>query len=59
VLNLGKQANERVVKTTDLSGFKVLAFATHGLVPGQLDGLNQPALALSAPAAAGVEGEDC
>ena len=57
VLNLGKQANERVVKTTDLSGFKVLAFATHGLVPGQLDGLNQPALALSAPAAAGVEGD--
>jgi CHAT domain-containing protein len=45
------------LKTTDLSGFKVLAFATHGLVPGQLDGLNQPALALSAPAAAGVEGD--
>jgi CHAT domain-containing protein len=57
VLNLGKQANERVVKTTDLSGFKVLAFATHGLVPGELDGLNQPALALSAPAAAGVDGD--
>ena len=33
----------------DLSGFKVLAFATHGLVPGELDGLTQPALALSAP----------
>jgi CHAT domain-containing protein len=57
VLNLGRQANERVVKTTDLSGFKVLAFATHGLVPGELDGLNQPALALSAPAAAGVDGD--
>jgi CHAT domain-containing protein len=57
VLHLGKQANERVVKTTDLSGFKVLAFATHGLVPGELDGLNQPALALSAPAAAGVDGD--
>jgi CHAT domain-containing protein len=56
-LNLGKQANERVVKTVDLSGFKVLAFATHGLVPGELDGLTQPALALSAPAVAGVEGD--
>ena len=33
----------------DLSGFKVLAFATHGLVPGELNGLTQPALALSAP----------
>lgn len=56
-LNLGKQANERVVKTTDLSGFKVLAFATHGLVPGELNGLTQPALALSAPAVAGVDGD--
>jgi len=56
-LNLGKQANERVVKTVDLSGFKVLAFATHGLVPGELDGLTQPALALSAPALAGVDGD--
>jgi CHAT domain-containing protein len=56
-LNLGRQANERVVKTVDLSGFKVLAFATHGLVPGELDGLTQPALALSAPAVAGVEGD--
>ncbi len=56
-LNLGKQANERVVKTVDLSGFKVLAFATHGLVPGELDGLTQPALALSAPNVAGVDGD--
>jgi CHAT domain-containing protein/tetratricopeptide (TPR) repeat protein len=57
VLNLGKDANERKVKTTDLSGFKVLAFATHGLVPGELNGLTQPALALSAPAVSGVEGD--
>jgi len=56
-LNLGKQANEHVVKTVDLSGFKVLAFATHGLVPGELDGLTQPALALSAPTVAGVDGD--
>src|SRR5258708_19459946 len=57
VLNLGKDANEKAVKTMDLSGFKVLAFATHGLVPGELNGLTQPALALSAPAVAGVEGD--
>jgi tetratricopeptide (TPR) repeat protein len=31
--------------------------ATHGLVPGELDGLDQPALALSAPDVAGVEGD--
>ena len=40
VLNLGKDANEKAVKTMDLSGFKIVAFATHGLVPGELDGLD-------------------
>jgi len=34
----------------------VIAFATHGLVPGELDGLTQPALALSAPEVAKVGG---
>jgi CHAT domain-containing protein len=57
ILKLGKDANEDAVKTVDLSGFKVLAFATHGLVPGELNGLTQPALALSAPAVAGVGGD--
>ncbi len=41
----------------DLSGFKIVAFATHGLVPGELDGLTQPALALSAPSVSGGEGD--
>ena len=54
---LGAQANEGAVKSRDLSGYKVLAFATHGLVPGDLNGLMQPALALSAPGVAGVEGD--
>jgi CHAT domain-containing protein len=57
VLNLGKQASEQAVKAMDLSGFKVLAFATHGLVPGELNGLSQPALALSSPAVTGGEGD--
>jgi CHAT domain-containing protein len=56
-LHLGRDANEQTVKSMDLSGVKVLAFATHGLVPGELDGLTQPALALSAPAVAGVNGD--
>jgi CHAT domain-containing protein len=57
VLHLGKDANEHKVKSLDLSGFKVLAFATHGLVPGELNGLRQPALALSAPSVTGLEGD--
>ncbi len=54
---LGKAANEHTVKTMDLSGRRVVAFATHGLVPGDLEGLVQPALALTAPAVAGVAGD--
>ena len=57
VLNLGKAANEETVKKTDLSKFRIIVFATHGLVPGDLDGLHQPALALTAPEVAGVPGD--
>ncbi|MCS5573689.1 MAG: CHAT domain-containing protein, partial [Pseudomonadales bacterium] len=49
----GEAANEVRVKSLDLSGYKVIAFATHGLIPGDLDGLVQPALALSAPEVVG------
>ncbi len=57
MLNLGKDANEKTVKTANLSNFKIIAFATHGLVPGELDGLTQPALALTAPAVADSDGD--
>jgi CHAT domain-containing protein len=56
-LYLGKDANEHNVESIDLSRFRIVAFATHGLVPGDLDGLTQPALALTAPKLAGVEGD--
>jgi CHAT domain-containing protein len=50
---LGRRAAEQRVKSMDLSDRKVIAFATNALVPGDLDGLDQPALALSAPSIAG------
>ena len=53
----GKDANEKTVETTDLSHYRIIDFATHGLVPGELNGLTQPALALTAPAVAGVPGD--
>jgi CHAT domain-containing protein len=53
----GERANEKVVKTLDLFRYRVIAFATHGLVPGDLNGLMQPALALTAPKVAGVTGD--
>jgi CHAT domain-containing protein len=56
-LKLGKDANERVIKTTKLSGYRIVAFATHGLMANDIDGLDQPALALTAPAVAGIKGQ--
>jgi CHAT domain-containing protein len=52
---LGKQFSEHRVKTLELSDRQIVAFATHALLPGDLDGLDQPALALSSPS---VTGED-
>jgi CHAT domain-containing protein len=46
----GIAASEQAVKSASLVNFEVVAFATHGLVPGDLDGLVQPALAMSSPA---------
>lgn len=56
-LHLGKAANETAIKTADLSHYRIVVFATHGLMPGELDGLRQPALALSAPEVANVPGD--
>ncbi len=50
---LYEKASEAQVKGMDLSDRRVIAFATHALVPGDLDGLDQPALALSAPEVTG------
>ncbi|MBM3555538.1 MAG: CHAT domain-containing protein [Alphaproteobacteria bacterium] len=54
---LGRNANEAAVKKIDLARRRIVMFATHGLVPGELDGLTQPALALSAPSPADGDGD--
>ena len=45
---LGRDATEKRVKNMVLNNRHVLMFATHALLPGDLDGLVQPAIALSA-----------
>ena len=50
---LGKNASEHKVKTMDLSDRRIIAFATHALLPGDLDGLEQAALAFSSPTITG------
>ena len=56
-LLLHKDANEKKITTMNLADRRIIHFATHGLVPGELNGLNQPALALTAPEVAGTDGD--
>lgn len=55
---LGKAASEKNVKSGQLLNRRIVMFATHGLVPGNLSGLTVPALALSAPEVTGNVDED-
>ncbi|MBI2314177.1 MAG: CHAT domain-containing protein [Betaproteobacteria bacterium] len=47
---LGAEASEPAVKGAPLDRFRVVAFATHGLIAGDLEELVEPALALATPA---------
>ncbi|WP_353227232.1 CHAT domain-containing tetratricopeptide repeat protein [Novosphingobium sp.] len=51
LLLLGDDASESRVRTADLSQYRVLAFATHGLVGG-ISAIGEPALVLTPPAMA-------
>jgi CHAT domain-containing protein len=46
----GAAATEAAFRQEPLDQFRILYFATHGLLPGELDCQTQPALALSPPA---------
>ena len=48
---LGGAASESNLRAQPLSEFRVLYFATHGLLPGELSCQSEPALALSPPSA--------
>jgi CHAT domain-containing protein len=48
-IHLGKEASETTVKNTSLADYRVVYFATHGLVAGEIKGLAEPALALTIP----------
>ncbi len=48
-LRLGRDMTERAAKSSDLSGSRVIAFATHGLVAGELYGTAEPALVFTPP----------
>ena len=48
-LLLGRAATETAVKAADLAGARVIAFATHAVVAGELEGLAEPAIVLTPP----------
>ncbi len=52
-IKLGRGASEAIVKQLNKSGelarHKIVYFATHGLISGDIKGLGEPALALSVP----------
>ncbi len=49
-IHLGSDASETTLKRAKLSDYRIVYFATHGLVAGDVKGLAEPSLALSIPA---------
>jgi CHAT domain-containing protein len=48
-IHLGADASETTVKHAPLSDYRIVYFATHGLVAGDVKGVAEPSLALSIP----------
>jgi tetratricopeptide (TPR) repeat protein len=48
-LKLGPAATETTIKSMDLSQYRIVYFATHGLVGGEIASLAEPALVLTLP----------
>jgi CHAT domain-containing protein len=56
-VRVGETATESAVRAAHLADSQILAFATHGLVAGEVDGAAEPGLVLTPPAT-GSEGDD-
>ena len=48
-IHLGSDASETTVKRAPLADYRIVYFATHGLVAGDIKGVAEPSLALSIP----------
>jgi len=49
-IHLEKDASETTVKRSPLANYRIVYFATHGLVAGDIEGLGEPSLVLTLPA---------
>ncbi|HXC27901.1 MAG TPA: tetratricopeptide repeat protein [Stellaceae bacterium] len=56
-LYLADRATEPLLRQADLGRFRVIEFATHGLMSGDLPGLAEPALVLTPPAVASADND--
>jgi tetratricopeptide (TPR) repeat protein len=56
-LLLGEEANEPALRLKALADYRVIEFATHGLLSGDLPGLAEPALVLTPPATATADND--
>ncbi|MFG1376095.1 CHAT domain-containing protein [Xanthobacter autotrophicus] len=54
-VQVGAAATKSAVQAADLSPYRVLAFATHGLLAGDIPGLSEPALVFTPPEADGPD----
>jgi len=54
-VQVGAAATKSAVLAADLSPYRILAFATHGLLAGDIPGLSEPALVFTPPAAEGAD----
>lgn len=57
-LYLRARAREPLLRQASLDQYKVVAFATHALVSGELEGLAEPALVLTPPSSEGTLEDD-
>jgi hypothetical protein len=57
-LLLREEATEPNLRSVDLERYRVLAFATHAVVAGELKGLAEPALVLTPPEVGTEEDDD-
>lgn len=58
LLLTGEAATEEAVRAAALGEYRILAFATHGLVSGQISGLSEPALVMTPLAGADSAAND-
>lgn len=54
----GAAATEAAVRALDFSKAKIITFATHGLMAGELDGVDEATLILSAPTGPALDAND-